>query len=143
MRLENLSPTYQAQARLQLGQIASRVLTQPPAPIPAQPPAKAPKQSKTELAYQREVLDPQVAAGAIKSVQFEALTFRLDNGHRYTPDWVCLNSKDQTVCIEVKGSYRLGSYQRARLAFDQAKVEWPSIIWIWAERQKDGSWRMS
>jgi hypothetical protein len=93
--------------------------------------------TKTEAEYARLYL-----AGT--DARFEALTFRFANGHRYTPDWSYRDNGDsgRLVCVEVKGSYRLGSYQRARLAFDQAAIEWPAVRWIWAERRKDGSWRV-
>lgn len=74
-----------------------------------------------------------------KGARFEVLTFRFANGHRYTPDWVYVEA-GRLVCVEVKGSYRLGSYQRARLAFDQAVIEWPGVRWVWAERCKDETW---
>ena len=77
-----------------------------------------------------------------KAARFEALVFRLANGHRYTPDWVYVEG-GRLVCVEVKGSRRLGSYQRARVAFDQVVVEWPDARWIWAERRGDGSWHVS
>jgi len=77
-----------------------------------------------------------------KSARFEALVFRLANGHRYTPDWVYVEG-GRLVCVEVKSSRRLGSYQRARVAFDQAAVEWPDARWIWAERCEDGSWHVT
>lgn len=89
--------------------------------------------TKTEAEYARLHL-------AGKGARFEALVFRFANGHRYTPDWSYIED-GRLVCIEVKGSFRLGSYQRARLAFDQAAVEWPGVRWVWAERRKDGSWR--
>jgi len=77
-----------------------------------------------------------------KDARFEALVFRLANGHRYTPDWVYVEG-GRLVCVEVKGARRLGSYQRARMAFDQAVVEWPDVRWIWAERCEDGSWQVT
>ena len=77
-----------------------------------------------------------------KAARFEALVFRLGNGHRYTPDWVYVEG-GRLVCVEVKGSRRLGSYQRARVAFDQAAVEWRDARWIWVERREDGSWHVT
>ena len=45
---------------------------------------------------------------------------------------------DGTIeCHEVKGGYALHSHQRARLAFDQARVEFP-FRWVWAVRGKQG-----
>jgi len=77
-----------------------------------------------------------------KGARFEALVFRLTNGHRYTPDWVYVDG-GRLVCVEVKGARRLGSYQRARLAFDQAAIEWPDARWIWAERSENGTWQVT
>lgn len=88
--------------------------------------------NKTELEYQRHHLRGMDA-------RFEALTFRMANGHRYTPDWVVFTVAGKIECHEVKGGYALGSEQRARLAFDQAKVEFPWIIWVWAKRVS-GRW---
>ena len=104
-------------------------------------PGRFPKgPNKTEAEYRRMFMDPHRAD--LVSVAFEGLTFRLANGHRYTPDWVYVEG-GRLVCVEVKGSRRLGSYQRARLAFDQAVVEWPDVRWIWAERCEDGAWRVT
>lgn len=138
MKLEDLPPALQAQARAQLGQIAREVLSAPDRPD-SQPKPRQP--SKTELAWFHEKAEPALQANELISARYEALSFRLANGHRYTPDFVCEDAHGKLICVEVKGSYRLGSYQRARLAFDQARLEWPAIRWIWAERQKDGSWR--
>ena len=82
--------------------------------------------NKTESAYRARHL-------AGKDARYEAVTFRMANGHRYTPDWVVVADGKPIECHEVKGAYRLGSYQRARLAFDQAAVEWPGIRWVWGE----------
>ena len=78
----------------------------------------------TELAYLREGL---VGVDA----RYEALTFRFANGHRYTPDWVVFFAGAPVACHEVKGGYRLHSHGRARLAFDQARVEFPGLTWVW------------
>ena len=96
---------------------------------------KAMGPTKTEAEFARRYL-------ADKGARFEALVFRMENGHRYTPDWVYVDG-GRLVCVEVKGSRRLGSYQRARVAFDQASVEWPDARWIWAERREDGSWHVT
>ena len=91
--------------------------------------------TKTEAEFARRHLHG-------KGARFEALVFRMENGHRYTPDWVFVEG-GRLVCVEVKGARRLGSYQRARLAFDQAVVEWPDVRWIWAERCADGNWKVT
>ena len=85
--------------------------------------------NKTESEYQRLHLQGMDA-------RFEALTFRMANGHRYTPDWVVFTATGNIECHEVKGGYALGSEQRARLAFDQARVEFPWITWVWAKKSE-------
>jgi hypothetical protein len=105
----------------------------------AQPKPVKYKMSKTEIRYLNEVLKTKETEGIITHISFTGVTFRMSNGHRYTPDFSFL-AGDKMTFVEVKGSYRLGSYQRAKLAFDQAKLEWPMFNWIWVELQKDGSW---
>lgn len=102
------------------------------------PPSRPKTPTKTEAAYRREILDINPA---VTRVAYEPLTFRMSNGHRYTPDWVFVCG-GRIHCVEVKGSYRLGSYQRACLAFDQAATEWPEFVWLWAERGPYG-WKTS
>ena len=90
--------------------------------------------NKTEAKYAAECLRGLDA-------RYEAISFRLANGHRYTPDWVVFEDGRPVSCHEVKGSHRFGSHQRARLAFDQARIEIPGLLWVWAVLQKDGSWK--
>lgn len=90
--------------------------------------------NKTERHYLANVLIG-------KDARFEALTFRMANNHRYTPDFVVFEAGRPSECHEVKGSYALHSQQRARLAFDQAAVEFPGLRWIWAVKSK-GGWRV-
>lgn len=110
-----------------------------PASTPA-PQDKTPKRhasgqmSKTEIMFNRQMLGD--------SGKFEAITLRMTNGHRYTPDFLTFDG-EKAIAYEVKGSYKLGSYQRSRLAFDQAKVEFPWIKFLWAEKSKAGIWEIS
>ena len=116
------------------------VSSQIPAPAPKK--ARKPRQpTKTEIAA-REFL---LRTGRYSEVRWNSLTFTLENGHRYTPDLVAVLKDDpQALTVfEVKGSYRLGSLQRSRLAFDQARIEWPMFRFVWMERRKDGSWNCS
>ena len=88
--------------------------------------------NKTEARYAAEMLRGLDA-------RYEAVTFRLSNGHRYTPDWVVFDSAGRLLsCHEVKGSYRFHSHGRARLAFDQAALEFPGITWVWATLTRQG-----
>jgi len=88
--------------------------------------------NKTEAAYLKRLLSVH------HDVRYEALTFKLASGHRYTPDFVVMFDGMPAECHEVKGSYKLHSHGRARLAFDSARVEFPGIHWVWAVKTKTG-----
>lgn len=94
------------------------------------------KMTKTEAEYEARL----VSIYGLNNVHFEGLTLRMRNGHRYTPDFVVRHGSSLTL-YEVKGSYRLHSYGRAKLAFDQARVEWPAWTFVWAEKQPDKTWK--
>ena len=139
-RLDDLPRPYREQAARQLAALALRGTIAPrEAPSTALGPdrggkgaknAKQPKQpNKTETRYLREVLDRR---GDVLCVRYEGVTLRMGNGHRYTPDFLVTRHDGRMECHEVKGSYRLHSYGRARLAFDQERVEFGGLIWVWA-----------
>lgn len=99
--------------------------------IPA-PPRKASGPNKTEDEYRRTYLRGLDA-------RYEAITFRMANGHKYTPDWVVFDQGGEIVsCHECKGGYALHSQQRARLAFDQCAAEFPAFKWTWAVKKPEG-----
>ena len=89
--------------------------------------------NKTESEYAHRYL-------CASHARFEALVFKLENGHRYTPDWITVDDDGQITCHEVKGPHRHGSHGRSRMAWDQSRVEWPTIHWVWAVRGSDGVW---
>jgi len=80
------------------------------------------------------------------AVRFEALGLKLDNGHVYTPDWVVKQLTGQILCVEVKArgknGFRHPSYQRAKLAYDQARLDFSMFQFRWAEKQA-GVWGIS
>lgn len=101
-------------------------------------PRQAKQPNKTEAEYGK--LLGLEFPGAL--IIFEGFSFRMTNGHRYTPDWVVCR-EDLLLCVEVKArgknGFRHPSYQRARLAFDQCRHDYPAIQWRWAEKHC-GSW---
>jgi len=129
-KLSDLPPEYQRQALAQLEGRQPAKAQASPVPEPPTPKQRKPgdaasrKPNSTEAEYARIFLRG-------KDARFEALTFRLANGHRYTPDWIVLENGLPVEAHEVKGSYRLHSHQRSRLAFDQARIEFPGIKWFW------------
>ena len=95
--------------------------------------AKTP--NSTEARYYTAHLAPRVRAGELATVAYEGVSLKMLNGHRYTADWACWRSDGTMELHEVKGGYRLPSYQRARLAFDQVRIEFPQIVFVWHEEQ--------
>ena len=82
---------------------------------------------------------------AMLDARYEALTFRMANGKRYTPDWIVFDHEDKrpTECIEVKSKHRFGSHNRAQVAFAQCRVEFPGLRWTWATwDRKAKAWRV-
>ena len=77
------------------------------------------------------------------SVIFEAISFHLANGHTYTPDYCVKLPDGNLLFVEVKArganGFRQPSYQRAKMAFDQLRVEYPIFRYRWAEKCK-GEW---
>ena len=144
-KIDDFPPHVQAQIRNKLAeyakpvpQLASQIPeAKPMDPIPSLSPSGGRKSlgpNKTEADYQRYHLRGQDA-------RYEAISFRMTNGHRYTPDWVVFVDGRPAECHECKGGYALHSHQRARLAFDQARVEFPGLKWVWATKTTEG-WRI-
>ena len=132
MRIEDLPKHLQAEVWRQIGQRQPVAKETPPsAPVETRS-SKGP--NKTEAQYALYNLRG-------KDARYEAITFRMANRHRYTPDWVVFEDGRPVECHECKGGYALHSQQRARLAFDQARVEYPGLRWVWAVKTADG-WRV-
>ena len=103
---------------------------------PSDPAPKRKKPTKTEARYLL-VLQARELAGEITDVLFHPCNLYMQNEHRYTPDFK-YRMADNIYMVEVKGSYKLQSYQRARLAYDQVRIEWPMFEWVWAVWDGEG-----
>lgn len=90
--------------------------------------------NKTEARFNREVL---FGAG-----QYEAITFRLPGGSRYTPDWTLDEPDGRIGCYEVKGFYRFPSEGRALTAFRECRAfcaqHFPVFRFRWFRRSRNG-----
>lgn len=135
MRLADLPPHLRVQAERQLaGGAPVRSDPEPAKPKMKSPPVRIPSlrvPNATEARYNAERLG---GAGL-----YEALVLRVPSG-RYTPDWVWFGPDGGIVCVEVKGSYRLGSQSGASAKFKEAVDRFPGIAFVWAKLEKDGSW---
>ena len=129
-RLSDLPEPHRAKVALILGAVVPAQGVALHIPIPA----KIGRQpTKAELEFRDKFLVGLAA-------RFEGLRLKVA-GHWYTPDWVTIEG-GQVVCYEVKGSYRMHSYGRSRLAFDAAREAWPWFRFVWAQKNKDGEWRV-
>lgn len=132
--IDDFPQHIQAQIRAQMADYSKPVEKLPADPIPSLSPTGGRKSlgpNKTELNFRDMYLRG-------KDARFEALTFRMSNGHRYTPDWVVFEDGMPIACYECKGGYALHSQQRARLAFDQCAKEFPAFKWTWAVKTTKG-----
>lgn len=131
-KIDDFPQHVQAQIRAQLSPPPVTIVD----PIPSLSPTGGRKSlgpNKTEANYQQTILRGLDA-------RYEAVTFRMSNGHRYTPDWVVFDQSGHiSECHECKGDYALHSQQRARLAFDQCTKEFPGFLWVWATK-KGSEW---
>jgi len=79
--------------------------------------------NKTERRFELDYLLPWQHAGEIVGYQFEAITLRLANGVRYTPDYLTYGPKGTRI-YEVKGEY---IYEDAKIKLKVA----PSQFHFW------------
>lgn len=64
---------------------------------------KSGERNKTEAAYET-FLEEQKQLGEVLWYKFEAMTFKLANDTRYTPDFIVMLSNGEIECREIKGS---------------------------------------
>ena len=133
MRLSDLPPHLRIQAERQLSATAKS----PPAAAPREarqrPPVRVPVRRTPNLTEAR-FNDERLGGRGI----YEGITFNVPSG-KYTPDWVYYGLSC-VICVEVKGSYRLGSQSGASAKFKEAVAMNPGITFVWAKLEKDGTW---
>jgi hypothetical protein len=99
---------------------------------------QAAKQTKAEMEYGRMLALEYPGAIIIPW----GVTLRMQNSHKYTPDFL-IQRGGWMMLVEVKqrgkNGFRQNSYQRAKVAFDQCRVEFPAFTYRWAEKQS-GTW---
>ena len=93
--------------------------------------------SKLEVRFRAEILNPKFVDGFIDNIKEQAVTFKLGNGVRYTPDFIAWKSSKQMICYEVKGKHAFdGALDKLKIAAAIYKdVEWQ--LWWFAE----GEWK--
>jgi hypothetical protein len=94
------------------------------------------KPNKTEARFEIDYLKLWMATGFIADYGFEAVTLRLANGLRYTPDWWTVNSAGQTTFYEVKGGYiREDAIAKLKMAATQFR-NYTFLLCVWSK----GEW---
>lgn len=89
--------------------------------------------NRTELEYATRFL-------AGKDYKYEGHSCKMENGHTYTGDWAVFVEGKVVEIHECKGGWSFASQGRSRLAFDQCRIEFPSITFIWAKKSKVKGW---
>lgn len=133
--------------RMKSSEFAAMMRGTPPPSRPGDPPlpdkvhvVKSPirlpkplKMSGAEAEYER-VLMTQFEPKMGFEIKFEAISFRLPGGSRYTPDFSVWYKTELHLLVEVKGSYRLGSAGRSHLAFKEAIAAFPHLRFRYAAK---------
>ncbi len=92
------------------------------------------KQTKTEMEYGR-MLGYEFPDCTVEPF---AITLRLAAGHKYSPDYVVKDKTGIRLIVEVKqrgkDGFRQNSYQRAKVMFDQSRIEYPFWKFRWSEK---------
>lgn len=99
---------------------------------PAEAPAGPKFKSKAEARY-AQLLEAQKRDGLITDWKYEAITLRLADGVRYTPDFM-VRIGDRMRLVEVKGHMREAARVRLRVAVEM----YPCFTWllVWAKKGK-------
>ena len=96
--------------------------------------ATGPKyKSKAEARY-AQLLEAQKRDGLITDWKYEAITLRLADGVRYTPDFLVRLPHGRMRLVEVKGHMREAARVRLRVAAEM----YPDFTWllVWARKGK-------
>jgi hypothetical protein len=127
IKLKSLPPKIQAQIRRLTANTPSKST---PAPPPT-PKKRKTGPNLTEVLFALNMLKNQDAF-------YEALTFRLPGGSRYTPDWCVWQPDGKLICYEVKGPHRLFSHGRAYTAFRETRARFTKVEFHWFIKTETG-----
>ena len=147
-KLDDLPPHLKEQALRQLGRgPVERSSPVPPKPIHPKA-ADAPQALQTRNAANRRRMSHTeerfqnrfCPANGWSVICYEPCSIWISGGFRYTPDFMIELPDGRLAFVETKGSFRLQSHSRARLAFADACRRTPGFLFIWAKetRKHDG-----
>lgn len=125
----------------ELHQRKTAALAQAPAHPVAATPAGERKEtryrSKAEARY-ADILEAERLAGRIRSWRHEAITLKLADGVRYTPDFLVVDEDGRMALLEVKGYMR----EAARIRLLVATEQYPLFRWRLAWARRDGQFKI-
>lgn len=99
--------------------------------------AKAKAEPKIQAKTQTEAMfERRHLADRLHLFQPPPFTITRTTKRRYTADFETILKDGRMMVIEVKGSYRLQSHDRARLAWEIAAEANPGCVFVWAALNK-------
>ncbi len=136
VRLSDLSPDHQRQAREQLrggkaiqgaGQGGEKVV-----------PAKLPQHDITERMNKTEARYYHLLAADHPVVWYEEIKFRIGDNCWYTPDFITISHDGTMTAHETKGGFYRDD---ARAKWKAVAEKYPNIRWVWAAYKKQ-EWKV-
>lgn len=108
--------------------------------IPRQSKTKAGRgPNATETKYLREIVNPGYNDGRhLISYEPAPIVITRTTSREYTADFLVQGADMRPTYHEVKGSYRLPTHDRARLAWEIAAEAHPEYDFVWAELTRRG-----
>lgn len=99
-------------------------------------------QNKLEARYEREVLIPAKLSGGVVDYWFEAITLKLADGARYTPDYLVLDSDLVVELVDTKARWSNGQIARedSLLKMKFAAQRFPLFRFVAAVWDKTAGW---
>ena len=149
-KLEDLPPRLREQVERRLGlsqtprnapsQASQGTDLKPPAPKQPdapRPPRKRPVRAKGRMSHAEERFRDRFAPSmGWEVLMYEPCSIWISGAFRYTPDFLVRLPDGRLAFVEVKGSFRLQSQSRSRLAFADASTRTPGFAFLWAKEHK-------
>lgn len=142
-RLSDLPPHMREQAARQLAapvQKQAQAVQAPRSTSPIRPCADARRQGHRTSRTEERFRDRFAPSNGWEVIMYEPCSLWVSGGFRYTPDYLVRLPDGHLAFVETKGSFRLQSHSRARLAFADASTRTPGFLFVWAKenRRHDG-----
>lgn len=140
-KMSDLPPHMRAQVARQLGQSPTAKAGDGQKRVPhaakALPNRVQRARSSTKMSHTEERFVGRFCPSRSWTVlRFEPFSIWVSGGFRYTPDFLVQTGNGELLIVETKGSWRLQSHSRARIAFADASTRTPGFVFCWAKENK-------